>query len=440
MKRKKYRRALPGARRRSFERRPVKRATITKRRVDALQEGESLVDDKVRGFVVRRLKKRLKTGGITSGSITYGLRYSIDGKQKWLSLGLHGRITPDQARELAQQRAGEVAAGRNPLAEIEAARAKASGSNTIDALLDAFVERHVRKNLRSADEIERVFNVYVRPRIGWRPIHELQRRDVVELLDAIEDSGAPVMADRTLAHLRKAFNWWATRDDTFVPPIVKGMARTKPAERARKRFLSDEELCDVWRALDVANVPTCYPAYVRALLLTAQRRDEVARMNWPEIEGNVWVIPAERYKSGNENIVPVTEAITKLLGKPQKLGFVFSTTGGELPFSGFSKSKRALDKAIAELRKGEKRKPMPHWTLHDLRRTARSLMSRAGVAADIAERVLGHKIAGVRGVYDRYEYLAEKRDALERLVAQLERILTPTTSNVVPLARTAERA
>jgi len=168
------------------------------------------------------------------------------------------------------------------------------------------------------------------------------------------------------------------------------MARTKPAERARKRFLTDEELRDVWRALDTANVPACYPAYVRTLLLSAQRRDEVARMSWPEVESHAWIIPAERYKTNNENVVPVTHAIAKLVGKRQKTGFVFSTTGGDLPFSGFSKSKRALDKAIAELRKREKRKPMPHWTLHDLRRTARSLMSRAGVPADIAERVLGH--------------------------------------------------
>jgi integrase len=412
-------------------RRPVKRATITKRRVDALQKGESLVDDQVRGFLVRRLR---------TGSISYGLRYSSGGKQKWFSIGLHGRLTPSQAREIAQQRAGEVATGRDPVAEIEAGRANASGANTINALLDAFVERHVRKNLRSATEIERVFNVYVRPSIGTKPIHELQRRDVVELLDVIEDSGAPVMADRTLAHLRKALNWWATRDDTFVPPIVRGMARTKPAERARKRFLTDEELRDVWRAFYMATVPTCYPTYVRALLLTAQRRDEVARMSWPEIDGNVWVIPAERYKSGNENVVPVTDAIAKLLGKPQKVGFVFSTTGGELPFSGFSKAKRALDKTVASLRKKEKRKPMPHWTLHDLRRTARSLMSRAGVAADIAERVLGHKIPGVRGVYDRHEYVVEKRDALERLADLVERIINPPVGNVVPLARKAEQA
>jgi len=104
-------------------------------------------------------------------------------------------------------------------------------------VLDDFLARYVRKQgLRSADEIERTFRVYVRPRLGDKPIYELQRRDVVELLDAIEDNHGPVMADRALAYLRKAFNWQATRDDDFNPPFVKGMARTKARERARTGF------------------------------------------------------------------------------------------------------------------------------------------------------------------------------------------------------------
>ena len=208
------------------KRRPVERATITKRRVDALQPGDSLVDDQVRGFVVRRLR---------TGSISYGLRYSLGGQQKWLSLGLHGRLTPSEARELAQQRAGQVAAGRDPTSENAAK--KAADANTVNAVLDAFLERHVRKNLRAAREVERVFNKYVRPRIGAKSIYELRRRDVVEMLDAVEDAGAPVMADRVLAHTRKAFNWWAARDDTFVPPIVRGMTRTKrPSGPANASF------------------------------------------------------------------------------------------------------------------------------------------------------------------------------------------------------------
>jgi integrase len=406
------------------------RGKISKRTVDALKPGEMVADagdGSIKGFTARRLP---------SGNVVYGFRFRdrATRKEHWIALGRHGNVTADEARTLAKQKAGELAFGNDLAGEREAAKAKAADANTVNALLDAFVQRHVRKTLRRAREIERIFDRSVRPHMGAKCIYALRRRDVVEMLDAVEDDGdAPVMADRTLAYLRSAFNWWAARDDRFVPPIVKGMARTKPAERARKRFLSDEELRDVWQALDMAVVPTCYPAYVRTLLLTAQRRDEVARMNWSEIEGDTWVIPAERYKTGIENVVPLTDAVLPLFGNPRKTGFVFGSTGSTLPFSSFPKAKRALDKAVAELRDGEKRKPMPHWTLHDLRRTARSLMSRAGVSVDIAERVLGHKITGVRGVYDRHAYIAEKRDALERLAVLVQRILNPPAGNVIPM-------
>jgi integrase len=401
------------------------RVKIAKRRVDGLMPGQILADDEIKGFVVRRL---------SSGVVSYGFRYrdKATGRQRWLGLGLHGSITPDEARDLAKKRAGEVADRRDPQAErenerAEATKAREAEAHTVNLILDNFVVRHVRKNaLRRGHEVERVYKVYVRPRIGKKSIYELRRRDVVEMLDTIEDENGPVMADRVLAHLRKAFNWQAARDDQFVPPIVRGMARTKPAERARKRTLSDEEIRDLWRALDKVAAPAPYPAYVRALLLTAQRRDEVACMRWEEIEDCTWLIPAERSKTNNPNAVPMTEATRRLLGSAQKTGFVFSTTKGKKAFSGFSKAKRALDEKIDELRKNDGRKTMSHWVLHDLRRTARSLMSRAGVASDIAERVLGHAIPGVRGVYDRHRYESEKRDALERLAALLGRILHPT--------------
>lgn len=323
------------------------------------------------------------------------------------------------ASEAAEQIMRRVEAGSDPVAEKRAASA-----STVDALLDEHLKRHVRPNLRSADEVERVFRVYVRPAIGSKSIYELHRRDVVEMLDKIEDQHGPVMSDRVLAHLRKCFNWHAARDDQFNTPVVKGMARTSPAERARKRMLDDEELRDLWRALGDADVPSCFPAYVRTLLLTAQRRTEVARMAWDDIVGNVWTISADGHKTGDRvgaKHVPLTPAVVQLLGQRSN-GFVFSSKGGSEAFSGFSKAKRALDAQLATLRKADGRRAMPHWTLHDLRRTARSLMSRAGVTADTAERTIGHVIGGVRGVYDRHSFLDEKRDALSRLADLVERI------------------
>ena len=357
------------------------------------------------------------------GSYLTGLRYRVAGKQRWFAIGLHGRIAPDQARRLAKKRTGEVADDRDPSAERQTQRAKARAidSTIVDALLDAFLDRHVRKHLRSAKQIERVFDRFVRPWIGSKPIAEVRRHDISEMLDAIEDDCGPVMADKTLAHVRRFFNWWAARNDEFLPPVVRGMARTKPAERARSRVLNDEEIRDVSAALDAAQAPAPFPRLVQTLLLTGQRRNEVARMRWEEIDGSIWMIPPERRKRNVANAVPLTNAVLRLLGMPQKQGFVFSTTDGKTPFSGFSKAKRALDEAIAQARGN--RAPMPPWVLHDLRRTARSLMSRAGVTADVGERVIGHVIPGVRGVYDRHSFLEEKKDALARLAELLENIL-----------------
>jgi integrase len=407
------------------------KAKITKRVVDALVAGGPPVSDtEIKGFIARRLP---------SGTVTYGYRYrNRSGRQHWLPLGLHGSITPDQAREFAKQRAGEVAGGRDPAAER--AHVRTAAASTVDGLLDEFLARHVHGKLRTANEIERTFSVYVRPRLGGKSIYDLRRADIVELLDQIEDKNGPVMADRTLAYIRKAFNWQATRDDSFTPPIVRGMARTKPGERKRKRSLEDQEICDLWAALDELknDAPPCYPRFVRTLLYVVQRREEVSRMAWKEIAGDAWTIPVERSKNKLANVVPLTKEVRDLLGPDRTGGFVFTNDKERRrAFSGFSKAKAAFDEKIAEVRKRERRAPMPHWVHHDLRRTGRSLMSRAGVSPDIAERVLGHVIPGVRGTYDCYEYLDEKRDALEKLAALIERILHPTDAVAFP--KRAER-
>lgn len=402
------------------------RGRITKRAVDALRPGSTLADDEIKGFVARRLP---------SGAVSYALRYRdpVGGGRRWLALGLHGRITPDEARRLAKARAGDVAERRDPAREREANKA---ARTTVNALLDAFLARHAA-GLRSGAEVARTFERLVRPAIGSIPIYQLDRRAIVEMLDAIEDGQGPVMADKTLAHVRKAFNWWAARDDRFTPPIVRGMARTRPAERARQRVLDDQEIRDVWAALTGFDKPPVFARLVRSLLLTGQRRDEVSQMRWQEIDGAAWTIPGERYKTGLPTVVPLTAAVLDQLGPARRSGFVLTTTNGDRPFSGFSKAKAELDARIAAICRRERRMPMPNWRLHDLRRTARSLMSRAGVPSDIAERVLGHKIPGVRGVYDRHAYLAERRDALERLANIVACILQPAEGNVVPIqART----
>lgn len=326
---------------------------------------------------------------------------------------------------MAKKAAGQVADKLDPVGEQQEARAEAkkvkqADANTVDAILDAFEKRH-SDGLRSGDQVKRAFKVYVRPRIGPKSIYDLKRRDIVEMLDAIEDEHGPVMADRVLAHVRKAFNWQATRDDQFSPPIVRGMARTKPAERSRKRILSDDEIREVWGALDKLTAPACYPSYIRFLLLTATRRNEASDMTSAEVEGDLWTIPGSRYKTKLDHVIPLNSAAKELISG--RKGFVFSTTGGKRAFSGFSKAKAELDQLLARQRKEEGRPAMPRWTLHDLRRTARSLMSRAKVPTDHAERALGHVMGGVRGTYDRHEYLDEKRQAFEALAGLVDAIV-----------------
>jgi len=163
---------------------------------------------------------------------------------------------------------------------------------------------------------------------------------------------------------------------------------------------------------------------VRFILLTAARRNEAAAMTWREIDGRDWTLPAARNKAKVDFVRPLSDAAMSLPLVPVASStFVFSADGVR-PISGFSKMKRALDKASGT----------SGWTLHDLRRTARSLMSRAGVSPDVAERCLGHVIGGIRGTYDRHEYYAEKKLAFEKLAAQIDRIVSPV-ENVVPMVR-----
>jgi integrase len=345
---------------------------------------------------------------------------------------------PDRTRRLEDGNNPEglkIGGAYDPEAEEDDREQKHPG------LLDMFVERYCRKEkeLKSADQYASTFRRLVAPDVGDLPVFgegRLRRSHIVDMLDEIEDESGPVMADRTLAYVRKAFNWFAARNEDFTNPIVKGLRSV--GTNSRDRILNDEELRDLWAALDVAeNVPACYPRFVKSLLLTTTRRSEAALMHTRELDGDEWTIPAERYKTGIDHLIPLSAAARELIGeKPDGANgnswFVFTTTHGAKGFSGFSKCKRQLDKTIAEIRARDGREPMPHWVLHDLRRTGRSLMSRAGVPSDHAERCLGHVIGGVRGVYDRHEYLDEKRDSFEKLAGLVALILSPQP-NVTPM-------
>jgi len=383
--------------------------------------------------------------------------------------GSNTGLTLDQARKEAKKLAGDVERGKDPVeeereerrrAEKERQKAETATTTTLKAISEDYLAREggmtrgangkatFSGKLRSGPQRLKVFERLVYPSsLSACQIDEIKRSEIVRLLDKIEDERGPRMAHVTLAYLSKVFNWHAARDDNFRSPIVRGMGRVKPRERAGKRVLTDEEIRDIWAALDSGSedIPDCFARLVRTLLLTAVRRTEAARMAWPEIEyvrrdnykGDVWTVPGSRMKAKLDHAVPLTPEVVAIIGgmpNAKTRPFVFSTTAGKLPFSGYSKAKKALDREIARLRKADDRDPMPPWTLsRDVRRTAKTLIARAGVRPDISERVLAHVIPGVEGIYDRYEYLAEKRDALERLAALIERIVNPPADNVTSL-------
>jgi integrase len=325
-------------------------------------------------------------------------------------------LSLQEARREAKKILGDVAKGGDPLGD----KRRATGS-TLRTIVDEYYERELPK-LRSARLRKSVLERLVLPVLGARQVTEIKRSEIVRRLDGIEEQNGPHQATAALAFLSKIFNWHATRDDDFLSPIRRGMARTKLKESARDRVLSDDELRAVWKAAEALSGP--YGYLVRFLLLTATRRAEGAKMVRSELHGDDWVIPAIRMKSKLEHVVPFSPAAKAIIdGKPNLGAFMF-TQNGRRATRNFADDKRKLDEASG----------VTGWRLHDLRRTARCLMSRAGVTSDIAERCLAHTIGGVRGVYDRYAYHAEKKAAFAALAVPVEHIVNPV-DNVVPMRR-----
>jgi integrase len=352
------------------------------------------------------------------GAKSYVVQYRVGRKSPRMKLKNVQSLAA--ARQQAKIVLGEVAKGRDPLAVRR--QEQAAATNTLRAITTEYFKRE-GKELRSADERAATFERLVYPQLGAHQIADIRRKDIVRLLDRIEDERGPRMADITLAYLRRVFNWHAARDDNFRSPIVRGMARGKAS--ARSRILTDEELRRVWQA---AGAEGPFPAFVRFLLLTAARRNEAADLGWDEIDGRNWTLPAARNKTQLDLVRPLSgAALAVLAAQPRIAGCRWAfTASGKRPLISFSALKRNFDVACG----------VTGWTLHDLRRTARSLMSRAGVASDHAECCLGHVIGGVRRIYDRHEFYDEKARAFEALAAQIERIINPQ-ENVVPLARPA---
>jgi integrase len=351
-----------------------------------------------------------------SGDKRYVIQYRTGRRSRRMAIGDVHHLPIDAARREARKLLGRVAAGGDPLEERrQAERAK---TDTFFSISEEFLAREGGK-LRSAKQYRAIAERLLYPTLAKDQISAIRRSDIVRLLDKIEDQSGPAMARQAHAVLRRIMTWHSARADDFRSPLVRGLGYG--AGEARQRILSDDELRAVFQAAEAS--PTPFARLVQFLLLTGARRSEAAQMVWSEVDGGVWTLPRIRNKVGVDLVRPLSEAAQELLASMPRLGAYVFTMNGRRPIAGFTRFKSDFDKVCE----------VTGWTLHDLRRTARSLMSRAGVNADVAEMCLGHKLPGIRSVYDRHAYLEEKRHAFAALAALIGRIVNPPGNNVVSL-------
>ncbi|KAA2236946.1 tyrosine-type recombinase/integrase [Salinarimonas soli] len=373
-----------------------------------------------------------------SGAKSFAVRYRAGGKPKKLTLGPYPALDLATARERAREALLAVSAGRDPgaekIAQRRAAAEEPADRDLVSGVVAEFLRRHVTPNNRprTAEEVERLFRLHVLPAWGTRRIKDIGRRDVVDLLDGLVDRGTPVAANRSLAAVRKMFNWAVDRGIVDASPAVRIQPPTQ--EVSRDRVLSDDELRLFWRASDSLGFP--FGPMFQLLALTGQRRDEVAQMTRSELskDGSTWVIPKERAKNGLAHEVPLApEARAVLASIPRvagKAGHIFSTNG-ERPASGYSKAKARLDAKVLELARHAATEQgddpdevaIAPWVIHDLRRTAATVIAKIGHPPHVVEAILNHKagtISGVAAIYNRHGYEKEKRQALQDWASHLK--------------------
>jgi integrase len=378
-----------------------------------------------------------------SGVKSWALRYRAHGLPRKLTLGSYPGLDLAEARRKAQEALGDVARGNDPAAEKtaarEARRAEEKASDRLEDVGAKFVERYLKRQAGEtwAREAERLLKREIYPKLGKTRLGDIKRADVHDVLDGIVDRGAPIVANRTLAVVRRLFNWAIERGIIVDSPCDK--IKAPAAEESRDRTLSDDEIRLVWGAFE--RVGGAFGAIAKLLLMSGARRDEIASGRWSEIdlEARTWTIAKERSKNGVAHEIPLSAKAIEILKALPRIGdakdaFLFSTTG-RTPVSGFSRAKSAIDRAILDLMREEAKRrgddpatveAPAAWTLHDLRRSCASSMAGIGVAPHIIEAVLGHKsgvIRGVAAVYNKYSYASEKRQAIDAWARKLETIL-----------------
>lgn len=358
-----------------------------------------------------------------SGKKAFVLSYRNKGKKHLFTIGKYGKITLDQARDIAKKKFGAVADDKNPLKERQAARKRHEW--TVRRAFGDFLRRHAKTKTKNWKESERIFEKDILPAIGTWPLDEVTKADILKILDKVGERGAGVMANRTLAHVRKFFNWCVERDLIPFSPAFK--IASPAANSNRDRVLADLEIRDMWNTALEMGYP--FGDILRFLLLTGQRRGEAANMRWQDYdaEKKIWTIPKEVSKNNKEHVIPLPSAAAEIINSTPNMGAYIFTSAGPRPFENFSRDKVILEQKINAKRREKKLLKMANWRIHDLRRTAASGMARLKIRPHVIERILNHTdgiISGVAAVYNRYQYAPEMGEALEKWALHVQKIVS----------------
>ncbi|WP_027142104.1 site-specific integrase [Mesorhizobium sp. WSM3626] len=416
------------------------------------------------------------------------VRYRAASQNVKLGIGDYGQQRPalglHDARKAAQAKLQEVSEGRDPRLGGNAAKRR---NLAVEEAFDDFIDRHgkAKNKASTVDDNQGFIDREIKPQWRGRKIQSISRHDIVDLVDGIAHGkrdaegnilapGRPQSAVRVRALLSKAFSWFAAKGIVVDNPFRDIEVPAPPV--ARDRVLSDDEIRWFWQATDEIGWP--FGDLARLLLLTAQRRDEVAAAPWTEFEfGQIeispstvgdlspgqlaqlgqgadireplWSIPPERTKNGRRQNLPLVRQVVEILralpryedDDGNESPFILSTNA-RTPISGYSKAKKDIDAAMllaAREEAGDPTLSIAPWTFHDLRRTAASGMARLGVAVHVVEAVLNHKsgkISGVAAIYNRHDYAREKREALTAWANLVDSIVIPRQiENVIPIRR-----
>ena len=352
------------------------------------------------------LQLRVGTTGVRSFSYVY----RIGRKMGRVSLGKYPDFSLKAARDKTNEYRRLVALGVDPRSEKNEKIKKEQ--MTVGLMVEEFIEKYAKPKNSSWKQAESNLRLYLISALGKKPIHEVTRPDIHQILDDLVGRGKHTAANRALAHTRKFFGWLVERGYLDYSPVA--YIKPRHQEQEREKVLTDDEIRAIWIASEAMSGP--YSAWIKLLLLCGQRRLETASLRRSQIIDSCWHLSGEDTKNKQLHIVPLSQQAMAIIDQLlEQDGEFLIKTGrtGDKPVNGFSKAKVQLDRLSG----------ITDWKFHDIRRTVATNLSKLGVDRSLLQRIVNHTDSGVTAIYDRYSYLEEKRDALQKWADKLDDIV-----------------